>query len=293
MVQNRAVKPIFSTQGLKTTRPTLLRRATVIHANKTLLCTGHGHIMIKKADSWRSFHEYLKSSKIDQWCFSYIKLQDTGNKINQAIRNNEAIAIRDGSYKDMVGTAALIIEGTSSAGRIQSSVLVPGGASVQSSYRSELAGIYSTITIVNHICCYFNITEGFIEFAWDGLLALHKVFHSSKISLNDSDYDIIMAARRAVTISPIKWHTRHVRGHQDRDKAHQLDKWERLNIEVDAEARDFLHTAKRIPRHYIIGLEPWSLWYNEEKLSKIPSILYDLVHSREARLYWINKNKVP
>ncbi len=115
----QAVKPIFSTQGLKTTRPTLLRRATVIHANKTLLCTGHGHIMIKKADSWRSFHEYLKSSKIDQWCFSYIKLQDTGNIINQATRNNEAIAIRDGSYKDTVGTAAFIIEGTSSAGRIQ------------------------------------------------------------------------------------------------------------------------------------------------------------------------------
>jgi hypothetical protein len=102
-----------------------------------------------------------------------------------------------------------------------------------------------------------------------------------------------MAARRALTISPIKWHRRHVRGRQDRDKAHQLDQWERLNIEVDAEVRGFLHTAKRIPRHYIIGLEPWSLWYNKEKLSKIPSILYDLVHSREARPYWKNKNKVP
>ena len=96
IIQDRGVRPIFSTQGLAAVQPSLLRRATVIQTDKIIMCTGHGIIKNKRSESWRSFKDYLKSQKDDQWCFSYVKLQDAGFIINQAIRNQEAIAISDG-----------------------------------------------------------------------------------------------------------------------------------------------------------------------------------------------------
>jgi hypothetical protein len=148
------------------------------------------------------------------------------------------------------------------------------------SYRSELAGIYSTLIVVNHICRYFGIADGSIQFACDSLSALQKVFLSTKISSDDLDCNIIMAARKALLTSPITWHTRHVLGHQEK-QSHKLDRWECLNIEEDAKVKSFLATARRLPQHSAFGLEPWSLWYNKKKLSDVPSSLYELVHSRK------------
>jgi len=117
------------------------------------------------------------------------------------------------------------------------------------------------------------------------------VFHSMIISLEDSDCDIIMAARKALCISPIECNTCHALGHQDKNKSHKLDRWEILNIKVNATAKRLLGIARRVPQQSVIGLEPWTLWYNQRKLLSIPSTLYDLVHSKEARSYWVKKKQ--
>lgn len=150
--------------------------------DKILILTGHGPIRPKRSASCGSFKEYLKTQKTDVWCLSNVSLQDDGFVLSQAIRNQDAIAISDGSYKDTFGTAAIILKGTTVLGRIEFSVIVPRDETVHSSYRSELAVIYSTLIMVNHLCRYFGVEEGSIEFACDGFTALTKVFHSTNIS---------------------------------------------------------------------------------------------------------------
>jgi hypothetical protein len=100
--------------------------------------------------------------------------------VADAIRNHAAIAVSDGSYKEEYGTAAWAIEGDDNNGRIVGKVIVPGGAHVHSSYRSELAGILAIMTITNKLCDFYDIKDGSIELACNGRSAIDKAFsHTS------------------------------------------------------------------------------------------------------------------
>jgi hypothetical protein len=59
--------------------------------------------------------------------------------IANAIKGN-GIGVSDGSFKDKFGTACWILQGETADGEIKCPCLVPGNGSVQSAYRSELAG---------------------------------------------------------------------------------------------------------------------------------------------------------
>jgi hypothetical protein len=51
--------------------------------------------------------------------------------------------------------------------------------------------------------------------------------------------------------------------------------------------------ARRSPRHYTIVTEPWSLWMNGKKLIQdLPTTVYDIVHSDEAREHWKAKKNI-
>jgi hypothetical protein len=51
-----------------------------------------------------------------------------------------------------------------------------------------------------------------------------------------------------------------MKGHQDDHTAlESLDRWAKLNIEMDAKAKNHMAIARRTPRHYMIAHEPWSL----------------------------------
>jgi len=228
----------------------------------------------------------------DTWCFTYCNIPIDGQAIAEAIKRCSMIAVSNGSFRDQYGTAAIIIEGYNPLHRITAKVITPGGAQDHSSYRSELAGIYSTLTIINHICFFYDIHEGQVEFACDGLSALHQVFSNNSTSSDVADFDLVSAARKAWTTSPVTWITRHVAGHKDKDPTHKLDCWESLNVEADNLARDFLDIARNKPRHYSLGLEPWSLWYQGHKLLHIKQSVYDIVHSSKAREYWRAKDKI-
>jgi hypothetical protein len=57
-------------------------------------------------------------------------------------------------------------------------------------------------------------------------------------------------------------------------------------------AKSFIEIAKIRPRHHLLKNEPWSLWCRYQKLTKnLSSTIYDIVHSEEARSYWITKEK--
>jgi len=119
-----------------------------------------------------------------------------------------------------------------------------------------MAGIYTTLTIIKHLCYFYEITTGQIEFACDGLSALEVVFSSTDISPEDPDGDSVMASRKAWSSSPIQWTTRQFSGYQDIKPNPSLDIWASLNIEADGMQK----VASKLPLHNldILGLD-WNL----------------------------------
>jgi hypothetical protein len=101
--------------------------------------------------------------------------------------------VSDGSYysSHSVGTAAWIIEGSVSGIQITGAVITPGGASDQSAYRSELAGILAAISVINALAKFHNISTN-ITIHCDCQKGLDKVFNlSSMPNLNDASYDLL------------------------------------------------------------------------------------------------------
>ncbi len=117
------------------------------------------------------------------------------------------------------------------------------------------------------LCEFFNITQGSIELGCDGLSALDKAFnYVSIINIEDSNYDLLLTIRNLWAYSPLTWKFCHVKGHQDDHSSHEkLDRWAKLNVEMDSRAKRHIEIAKRSPRHYMLVHEPWSIWYKEKR----------------------------
>jgi hypothetical protein len=101
-------------------------------------------------------------------------ITDEGRAIANAIAQGEAIAVSNGSFKDLYGTVAWGFEGANDTGQISGAVVVPGSAKDQSSYRSELAGIYSILAFAKRLCVLYKMTTGSIELGCNGQSALDK-----------------------------------------------------------------------------------------------------------------------
>jgi hypothetical protein len=99
-------------------------------------------------------------------------------------------------------------------------VVVPGYASDQSAYRSELAGLFGMAVILNVICKVHRIDKGNIELACDNESALLQVEHlDSPIAPDRLQFDMIAAARSWIKRSPVKdWH----KHQENRDQFTQL-----------------------------------------------------------------------
>jgi hypothetical protein len=232
----------------------------------------------------------------ERWVFDHIELEEGGTILAEAIRQGEAIAVCDGSFQNQFGTAAWVLEGACPKGRIIGRVVVPGTAKDQSAYRSELAGIFSILLTVNKLCEFFNVDSGSLELGCDGQSALDKAFNQvSILQVGDSNYDMLFAIRSLWALSPIKWKFRHIMGHQDDHVAlDKLDRWAKLNIEMDKRAKQHIHIAQRSPRHYMIYAEPWSVWSHGKKIvTDFSDTIYDIVHSNEAKSYWAKKDDIP
>jgi hypothetical protein len=68
---------------------------------------------------------------------------------------------------------------------------VPGRLSVQSAYRSKLAGTAGIITAVELICSQFTITHGDIEVGLDGSKALNQLQGDWPLVPTQADFDMI------------------------------------------------------------------------------------------------------
>jgi hypothetical protein len=76
----------------------------------------------------------------------------------------------------LLATAAFIIEGTSSVGRVVGVNVIPGAEESQSPYRSEVGGVAGILEYLQFICIAHAITEGKVEVGLDGDQARKEAF---------------------------------------------------------------------------------------------------------------------
>jgi hypothetical protein len=95
--------------------------------------------------------------------------------------------------------------------------------------------------LVKLLCESFNIQQGSVEVACNGLSPLNKAFEAKRQnSTKTPHYDLVVVTRRIIQQSnQLTWHYRNVSSHQDNlREMDELDRWETLNIEVKIHLRE-------------------------------------------------------
>jgi len=117
--------------------------------------------------------------------------------------------------------------------------IIPGHTSNQSTYQSELGGIFSIVMMIHNICKYYAIPKGMIQISCNGLGLLTQCFAKyQNLSPSMVHFDLITSIRNMINKTPIDWHWHHVLGHQDKTND-WLDWWTERNIQMDMEEKAF------------------------------------------------------
>ena len=234
------------------------------------------------------------------WANRKVATDDNALYVAQAIRDGDAIAVSDGSYKQERGTAAFTIRGKTEIHPVTGVNMVPGYYADHQSYRAELSGLYGVVCTVEDICLQHKITDGCIEIGCDGEQAVYKAFDTDRsLTPRSNDFDLLTAIRAKVKKSPLTWKYRWIKGHQDDNKWHPaarggLDRWALLNIEMDHLAKLFWEetVSSPLPLQHRIHDEAWPVFINNCKIStKLPERLYQFYHGCRAQKYWVDTRK--
>jgi hypothetical protein len=234
----------------------------------------------------------------DRWAVSSFDCPSNGSPIVSAIIQGTAIAVCDGSYKNKFGTAGYVLQSNedNSEDRILGANVTPGHPDEQNPYRSEVAGIFAVVTIVEALTRLHDIQHGTIELGCDCESGLTSIFAHEYDKPNQPHHDLIHAIRKKIAASPVHWKFRHVRGHQDKHVPfHLLDNWSKLNVEMDSIAKVYwneMHTSTQ--PFYPSNEFGWSLWIGERKLSSWDrTSLYNHAQSYDVINHWSQRRHIP
>jgi hypothetical protein len=262
------------------------------------ILTGYGAISATPQQQQRQslFESVQDADPGMTWAFEDVQIVEDGRTIAAAILNGTCIGVSDGSFKDGFGTAAWVLEGSDSTGRIRGNATVPGADADQCSYRSEIAGLYAMVRMVQKVCEFHDIQEGTVELCCDGESPLRRCAKEQWITLaTEQHFDMIEAIIAAMKQSTVRWKLRHIRGHQDETKgASELDRYERLNCEMDQEAKAYwkkMSGASR-PRQWSVTGEPWQIWIGDRKICR--NLVYELRQTATLQptvKYWERKGR--
>lgn len=258
MAYNRLIllghRKVFSPAGtlLSNVPPTLFKASVrKIRKNAWWVIDTGTFISPLPTPIYDSFHTMIQTNNhSNPWCFDYVDFPTYYDKLLIDIRNGNIWLVSDGSYhpKHRYGTAAWILEGSTSHLQITGMVITPGQASDQSAYRSKLACILAALSVLNTLATFHQLTA-MITIHCDSETGIAKAFNPNNIpSLRDSSYDLLQAIHCERTNSTICWRGVHVKGHQDDNTPFELlPHPSQLNIMVDHMAKEFLHTAIESP----------------------------------------------
>ena len=204
--------------------------------------------------------------------------------LTEGIRNGTASIVSDGSFNPNspigpVGTSAVILAPSTDSPKSSWTKAwnwVTGPPSSQSAYRSELAGVIASITVLDILVRHHSITKGAVTIALDGLTAMQQASGDWPLSLDQECFDYLQIIRAWIKLSPLTFTFRHVKGHQTKEIAYdQLDWWGQRNEDVDKMAKRFLfectegRTNRRSHVQPTLYLEKWSLAQDGTKFTSV------------------------
>ena len=121
-------------------------------------------------------------------------------------------------------------------------VVVPGYASDQSAYRSEIAGLYAIVLVVEMIKEVWGLTEGRILIECDGKDALNQTLNTQEAFTvcQQHQFDLLGGIQGYLRASPIQYLPYDIKVNQDnKKKVKDLGRLALLNDEVDWYTKDF------------------------------------------------------
>ncbi len=220
-----------------------LHTAYVSRFNNYWMCHGYTPTPFMQASHPTSLAQHISRQAIEKsWSMKNFVSTDNEEVIADTLHSETAIAVCNGSYKQGKGSLAWVKEGVTSRGRIKGWNWVPGSTHVQSSYRSELSGLLGIVSFIVELCTFHDIKYGSITIACDNFSALtNSLEDDSYTSIWDPDHDLIVAIKNKILELPITLLYHHAWGHQDDKKSDcKLDRWKKLNIEMDDLAKQTL-----------------------------------------------------
>ena len=159
-----------------------------------------------------------------------------------SIRSGAAIAVTDASVKVTKRTSSVAwiitdrlrsftVEGVSGCPKFHAAI---------DSYSAELFGILIILLVCHHTCEYFNIDKGSLTIACDNDASLRQAIESvTRAKVSDPFFNLLWAAHEFRDSFNIKFRAKQVKGHQDSLKKRSLNFYERLNVAMVANAKQF------------------------------------------------------
>ena len=175
-----------------------------------------------------------------KWAITHIHILDNGVSLAQAIIDGSAVAVSDASYKDLFGTAALVIEGPPSSHRANAVNITPGPIKEGDSTRCETGGLIGIMVLTMAICTVHKVTTGSIVIACDNINSI-RIFQPDFVpDPNEESFDLVSCLHSLAQQSPVTLKPEHVTGHQKGKKQpHLLTRLELLNEEMDNSAKAY------------------------------------------------------
>ena len=235
-----------------------------------------------------------------KWVFEKIRYPtDNGRHIAQELIKGTAKCISDRSSKWALGTsAATYVTDDENKGYLISNC-VPGEDKDQHSYRSKLCGIIAKVMFLSIIAKTHGIEDGSAIIACDNESALWTGFNHKDPTCASNSYDLLKVLKHEIKSSPIRWTTKHVQGHQDRDRPiEELDKWAQFNVLCDREAEDHWNTHhgngnRERPAPGVMPGEGWRVTIgNQVLVNNIGTHIYEHIYYTPVMSYWEEKKRI-
>jgi hypothetical protein len=219
-------------------------------------------------------------------------------ELAQSIAQGKCEAVSDGSFcpNTNKGTAAWCMSPNhTDHSTISAGLAVPGPKKSQSSYRSELAGVYAIIKAVRLLVQKYRLTRGSVQIGCDNISVLKRVFVNLKpASVRDDCWDLLTLVQHELSLIPqIFWNWRHIYGHQDKGKSfEELDFWSQRNVMMDERA-GFCWNANLI--HEIRLQDAHTTWELKVQNTAVASSFHTTLRRATTgligRTYWENKGQ--
>ena len=174
-------------------------------------------------------------------------------------------------------------------------VTIPGHRDEQSSYRGELGGILTGISIANSLLTKEGITSGECTFCCDNKGALDASFGWKNPNPTWTCYDLVSAIRHQLHTSPIAWSHQHIHGHQDKDQHFdELSAVAQANVLVDKLAKEELRALRTPDEDNTSITDMWKLTCEGQHITgDIEQRLRYFMQETVSKQWWTQTLRIP